>query len=103
MKDTLTATHFTRHRWQHGPSHLCVFVYEHFLLFIFWVLESSRMVEAAGLLAEGKVGEGKVGGVGAAQAVRAFVCSLTVDAAPEGEPALAAGDEFHEAVRAAWS
>ena len=67
-----------------------------------------RMVEAAGLLAEGKVdegkvGEGKVGGVGAAQAVRAFVCSLTVDAAPEGEPALAAGDEFHEAVRAAWS
>ena len=62
-----------------------------------------RMVEAAALLGEGKVDEGNVGGVGAAQAVRAFVCSLPVDAAPEGEPALAAGDEFHEAVRAVWS
>ena len=61
-----------------------------------------RMVEAAALLGEGKVDEGNVGGVGAAQAVRAFVCSLPVDAAPEGEPALAAGDEFHEAVRAVW-
>ena len=59
-----------------------------------------RMVEAAGLLGEGKVDEGKVGGVVPSEAVRAFVCSLPVDAAPAGEPALAAGDEFHEAVRA---